>query len=181
MRTGPTLTAADDDTRKQMFGEFDFQRRNSIEIEILGDWVSRNIVPVELPGLGSIPLGWDNTLPRSDSMRFHRNASGQLQALWTAWGEAGLLRRILTYDGSFNPRFVRGSADRLSSHAYGSAFDINARWNPLGKEPAREGNEGSVRELVDMANRHGFFWGGDFTSRRDGMHFEIACLQPPPT
>ena len=181
MPTGPTLTAADDDTRKRLFGEFDFRGTGQgAKIEILGDWVSRNIVRVELPGLASIPL-WNDTLPSPDHMRFHRNAAGQLQALWTAWREADLLTRILTYDGSFYPRFVRGAPGRLSSHAYGSAFDINARWNPLNQTPASQDSEGSVRELVDIANRHGFFWGGHFPHRLDGMHFEIARLQPPPT
>jgi hypothetical protein len=35
------------------------------------------------------------------------------------------------------------------------------------------GQKGSVRELVQIANNNGFYWGGHF-SRKDGMHFEIA-------
>ena len=42
--------------------------------------------------------------------------------------------------------------------------------------PAPAGAEGSVRELVDIANAHGFFWGGHFKGRPDGMHFEVAKL-----
>ena len=75
-------------------------------------------------------------------MRFHRKAAGQLEALWAAWGRAGLVGRIRTYEGSYTPRFVRGRPGRLSSHAYA----------------------------------HGFFWGGHFKGRPDGMHFEVAKL-----
>ena len=50
----------------------------------------------------------------------------------------------------------------------------NRFWNKLGAEPARRGAKGSVFDLVPLANRHGFYWGGHFAKRRDGMHFEFA-------
>jgi hypothetical protein len=68
---------------------------------------------------------------------------------------------------------VRGSTTTLSNHAYGTAFDINAAWNGLGREPAPLGAKGSVLELLPLAEAHGFAWGGLF-SRRDAMHFEVA-------
>jgi len=27
---------------------------------------------------------------------------------------------------------------------------------------------------VSIAHDHGFYWGGHFAKRRDGMHFEVA-------
>jgi hypothetical protein len=42
--------------------------------------------------------------------------------------------------------------------------------------PALKGELGSVRELVPLANRHGFYWGGHFRGRPDGMHFEAARI-----
>ena len=83
-----------------------------------------------------------------------------MKTLWQAWETAGLSERILTFEGSYNARFIRGSRTKLSNHPFGSAFDINARWNGLGAFPALEGQEGSVRELINIANEHGFFWGG---------------------
>ena len=65
----------------------------------------------------------------------------------------------------------------LSNHAFGTAFDINVPFNPLGARPALIGKQGSVRELVPIANEHGFFWGGHFGKRPDGMHFEVAVLK----
>jgi len=87
-----------------------------------------------------------------------------------------LLSKIFTWDGSFVPRFQRGSTTKLSNHAFGSAFDINAAFNPLGALPPLIEQKGSVRELVEIANANGFYWGGHFDSRKDGMHFEIAKL-----
>lgn len=93
--------------------------------------------------------------------------------MWAAWGRKGLLKHILTWDGSFAARFIRCSTSSLSNHAFATAFDINADENPLGAEPALPGEKGCVFELVPVAHKFGFYWGGHF-SRRDGMHFEIA-------
>ncbi len=61
------------------------------------------------------------------------------------------------------------------SNSYGSAFDLNYRWNMLGQVPALVDHEGSVRKLIPIANKHGFYSGAHF-KRLDGMHFEIAGL-----
>ena len=99
----------------------------------------------------------------------------QLVGLWDAWSEAGLIDRVLTFEGAFNARFVRGSRTNLSNHAFGTAFDINFGWNRLGVEPAWPNQQGCLFELIPLAHKWGFYWGGHF-QRRDGMHFEIAKL-----
>ena len=91
-------------------------------------------------------------------------------------GREGLLEGVLSFDGAYNPRFMRGSREVLSAHAFGVAFDINARWNRVGTIPEPAGEKGSVRELVALANEFGFFWGGHFKRRPDGMHFELVKL-----
>ena len=113
----------------------------------------RQITRVELPQLRGIAGA-----PQSGKVRFHRAAAPQLLKLWRAWEEAGLLPLIKTWDGSFVPRFVRGSRRTLSNHGFGSAFDINASFNSLGTRPPLVGRAGSVRELVPLANELGFFW-----------------------
>jgi hypothetical protein len=90
-------------------------------------------------------------------MQFHKLGAAQLQGLWKDWEHAGLLDRILTYGGAFNPRFVRGSTKTLSNHAFGSAFDVNERWNERGHRPALVGQKGSVRELAALAHKWGFW------------------------
>lgn len=179
--TGPLpplpLTAAQ---REQIFGSFIWQPTpapdNPERITIVGDWVAKHIVTVSLPQLAH--LG-------AHSARFHSLGADQLQGLFAAWESAGLLPKILSWDGSFVARKKRGNKGNtpsdLSNHAWGTAFDINARWNSLGQTPRALGTLGSVRELVSLARHFGFFWGGDFHSRLDGMHFELCRVLPSVT
>jgi peptidoglycan hydrolase-like protein with peptidoglycan-binding domain len=163
--------------RAAVFGRFAFVSSplpdNPENITITDGWDRNNIVRVLIPELIGV-----RGAPRSGNIQFHKLAATQLAALWAEWREAGLLDRVLSFEGSFVPRFIRGSRTTLSNHAFGSAFDINARFNGLGATPALTGNTGSVRELVAIANDHGFYWGGHFKNRPDGMHFEIARVLP---
>jgi len=161
------------DDRAAVFGAFTFRAAPTHDdpenVEILGGWEQANIIVVPIPQLDGIMNG-------RGRMQFHRLAAAQLQKMWSDWEAAGLLDRVLAFDGSFVPRFVRGSTTSLSNHAFGSAFDINATFNPFHKQPALLGERGCVRELVQIANKNGFWWGGHF-SQPDGMHFEVAKLQ----
>ncbi len=163
------------DERAAIFGRFDFVPAPTDDdkeaIRIIGTWRRDNIVKVPVPQLLHITGARGR-----DYVWFHRKGADQLQALWQAWEDEGLLNLVLTWSGAFNPRFARGSTTTLSNHAFGSAFDINYAWNRLGHIPALVGQKGSVRRLVPTANRHGFYWGGHFQRRPDGMHFEIAEL-----
>jgi hypothetical protein len=156
------------DQRARVFGRFQYVAApvpgNRENIRILGDWVQRNITSVR------VDMG-----PRvgTRNIQVHRLVAGQMQSLWQAWGRAGLLDRVLTFDGAFVPRFKRRSTTSLSNHSFGSAFDINAATNGFGATPALLGERGCVRELVAIANANGFYWGGHF-SYLDGMHFEVA-------
>lgn len=164
---------ANNEERQKIFGPFNFvadpQPNNKEHIRILGDWVEKNIVKLEIPQLKGV-----KNAPKT--VAFHTKGADALVKMFAAWEKAGLIGRILTWEGSFVPRFVRGSTKSLSNHAFGTAFDINARWNAMGSQPALIGKEGVTRELVPIANEHGFFWGGHFT-RPDGMHFEVAVVK----
>jgi D-alanyl-D-alanine carboxypeptidase/Putative peptidoglycan binding domain len=161
--------------RQAVFGKFDYRDNpkpgNAEAIDILPTWEGANIIKVELPNFQTI-----TSAPSSGKMTFHRLAAPQLAGLWKAWQAKDLLSLILTFDGSFVPRYIRGSRTVLSNHAFGSAFDINYQWNKLGSTPALVGTKGSVRLLVPIANDYGFYWGGHFNSRKDGMHFEVAKI-----
>ena len=169
---GSFLPLVSDKDRQKVFGTFTYVSDplpgNPENIRITDNWAKENNVIVKVPQLIAIK--------GSDRVSFHRLAAAQLQNLWGEWEAAGLLSLIFTWEGSFTPRFIRGSRTLLSNHAFGSAFDINAAFNPLGAMPALVGQKGSVRELVRIANDNFFYWGGHF-SRRDGMHFEIAKIK----
>lgn len=156
--------------RQEIFGKFPFERiaPGKDAIRILGEWAGENLVSVVIPQLRGI-----EGAPKNGRIRVHRLVQEQCRELFAAWERERLLGLLRTWDGGFVPRFVRGSSTTLSNHAWGTAFDINAAWNPRGVLPPLRGEEGSVRELVAIAHGLGFFWGGHF-SRRDGMHFEVA-------
>lgn len=160
--------------RQALFGTFayvlDPQPGNPEHIRITDGWDTREIANIQ------VSAGGVAGRPGPFAFPFNRRAAGQLQALWAEWERAGLFDRILTFDGSFVPRLIRGSQTSLSCHAFGAAFDLNAAFNPLNQMPALVGKEGSVRELVEIANAHGFSWGGHFRTRLDGMHFEVSKL-----
>lgn len=162
---------ASDIEKQKLFGKFAYVSdplpNDREHIKVTDGWDRKNLVPVTIPQL--------KASAGITKVYFHKAAAPQLQKLWSDWEEAGLLHLVLTWAGTYNPRFIRGSRTVLSQHAFGTAFDINVPWNGLGLVPALVGQKGSVRELVAIANKNGFYWGGHF-SRLDGMHFEIAKL-----
>lgn len=163
--------------RGRRWGRFDYEsaptKRNRERIIIDPEWVGDNIVRVQIPQLVAIPRGKPGGR-HIRTARCHVKIKDQLLALWQAWEDDCLLDLVLTYNGDFVPRFIRGSTKTLSNHAWGTAFDINVQYNPLGHTPQYRGQLGSVRELVPLANKYGFYWGGHYSKRADGMHFEAA-------
>jgi len=157
--------------REKMFGKFSFTPAsttfNPEGITIIGDWAKKNTTTVKIPQLSGIP-----GFSKSGNVTIHSSLSKQFVDLFDAWHSAGLTYLIMSWGGTWAPRFIRGSRTTLSNHAWSTAFDINVQWNQLGAQPALRGSVGSVRELVETAYDHGFYWGGWFPNRPDGMHFE---------
>ena len=158
--------------RAKAWGAFRYEAEpvlgNPEAIKILDGWVEKNIVYIEIPQLQKFAPNRKPLFP------FHRWVAEGVKEMFTKWEAAGLIHHIKTWDGSWVPRFIRGSKSVLSNHAFGSAFDINARWNPLGAKPAPEGAEGSVVSLIKIAEECGWFWGANFKTRVDSMHLEAT-------
>jgi hypothetical protein len=160
--------------RQELFGRIEFVPNPTSAdregVRITNGWAAANIVEAKVPQL--VTAGVSQT----GRVWVHKRAKPQLLEVFASWEEAGLLDCLRSWGGCYNARFIRGSTTTLSTHAHGSSFDINMQWNGLNKEPAAAGTHGSVRELVPIAEKLGWYWGGRFT-RRDGMHFEIARLR----
>ncbi len=144
-------------------------------IRFTDGWDSKNIGKVFVPQLKGIPFGFDPKKTCTGTISFYIKAHNAIKELFEEWEYAGLLDRILTYEGSFNPRVI-GSGTNPSNHSFGTAFDINAKWNGEKQQPAGIGQKGCLLELVPIANRLGWYWGGFYKSNIDGMHFEYAKL-----
>lgn len=157
--------------RQKLFGNFSYIPMpvpgNPEAIRITSNWAVDNITTITVPQIIGLP-----GVGKTGSVQIHKKLANQTSALFHAWENAGLKDRILSWGGSWVPRFIRGSRTSLSNHAWGTAFDINAQWNGLGVQPARMDQKGCVRELVSIAVDYGFYWGGWFPKRPDGMHFE---------
>jgi hypothetical protein len=73
--------------------------------------------------------------------------------------------------GWFN-RAVRGSAS-ISNHASGTAIDLNADSHPLGAVGTFNSTKrAAIRRILDACDGV-VRWGGDYSGRKDEMHFEI--------
>ena len=169
----PSLNAPSQALRDLMFGKFQFKaaptKDNPERIEVTDDWVTKNLVEVEIPQLRGI-----RGAPADCKVKFHRKVAPKVQLLFSTWEKEGLLNLVLTWNGSYVPRFIRGSSTSLSAHSHGSAFDLNSKWNPLGADGPLVGEEGSTRKLAEVAGRFNWFWGGWYKGRTDPMHFEFV-------
>jgi hypothetical protein len=161
-----------DAEREKMFGRLNYRHVGGGQVRLLYNWEESNIVTVYIPALDGVHTDGGKF---SGRVRWHRRCVEQLQFAWAEAKDAGLMPFVKTWDGSFNPRLMRGSSTRLSNHAYGTAFDINAEWNGLGQEPAAVGRTGDVHAIAKVFKHHGFHWGGDW-ERPDGMHFEVGAI-----
>jgi Putative peptidoglycan-binding domain-containing protein len=135
-------------------------------------WFSQNIVTVKVP----FQLHYDRQ--PVDSITVHRKCSEAIvqafENLYEAFGRdyrAIAAANLDKYSGVGNYRMVRGSASKLSCHAFWAAIDIDAEHLPIGHtNPAKNGMEA---EAIAAFEKTGAYWGGRF-SRPDPMHFQYA-------
>lgn len=111
----------------------------------------------------------------------HKKLKKEVQAIFEEMADAGF--KIIGGDVSYRPwgsNIVPSGQFVHSAHTYGHAFDINPDYNPCygcdGYIPVYDYNpdvyEYSVtQEIVNIWKEHGFYWGGDWTSPIDYMHF----------
>ena len=172
----PDFTAlTGNDARRKAFGDLQYiaapVKGNPENISIQGSWARENLCIIEIPQLIGIAGA-----PHDGKIQFHRVASDAIRFFFVELEQLGLLDAIHHWDGSFCPRFVRGSKTVLSNHTFGTAFDMNAQWNPLGGPAAPDGKLGCLFDIVPIANKHGFYWGGHYVKRPDPMHFEYSRI-----
>lgn len=102
--------------------------------------------------------------------------AGQLLAHWVRWFDENI-RDIdpgILDDWGYAERAIRGGVE-LSNHASGTAADVDAtRW-PLGVQPEAYLTAAEIAKVRARLKAYEgcIRWGGDYTGRKDPMHFEI--------
>lgn len=149
---------------KERFGEFAFRLvLNQREVDIERRFVDESIVIERMPVLGNV--------------RCHRLIMDDLRAAIEETVAAGLTHWVARdrYGGCFHPRRIGYGRENLSRHTWGIAIDLNVDFSLPGAGPV------PPDEFIDIWGRHGFRWGGDFTTP-DNHHFEwvgaAATIRP---
>lgn len=143
------------------FEPFTFVQGRGGTIKIDPAWVDRNIVTAELPIVGKV--------------KCHRLIIPQLRAALEEVIARGydVLLDPDDYGGCWVPRHIgRNANNSLSTHAWGTSFDVNVHSNLYGDQPQID------LRIVEVFERHGFNWGGRWRTP-DGMHFELGELFDP--
>lgn len=90
----------------------------------------------------------------------------KLKDAFTELQAAGLQDEIETFDGCYVERKVRGS-NKISLHSWALAMDVNADKEKLGQKETH-----FSKEFIAIMTKY-VFWGGNFKSRSDNMHFAL--------
>lgn len=129
--------------RQKLLGEIQFEAAptadNPEAIRITNDWKKTHLTTVSIPQIRGV-----YGAPQSGVIEFNKAAAGQLQALFQDWEREGLLGRLLSWGGTFAPRFIRGSRTTLSQHCLPADQTV---WTPDG-----------VAHMGDMRNYSGSVW-----------------------
>ena len=77
--------------------------------------------------------------------------------------------------GGYNWRPMSTNPNKQSYHSYGSVVDLNWTYNPLvygtGNPYLGSSPYAITQDVVNIWKKYGFYWGGDWTSYQDYMHF----------
>jgi hypothetical protein len=139
-------------------GQLVIRRGNYANVENMGDpqspgWAEKNITTVKAPNGAEFQVNkqaaadFEGFLKDLDAAGYHGMVSG----------------------GGFNVRAIRGGTE-LSQHAFGNAIDLNPESNPM--------NDNGVLKtdlppnISQLAAKHNLQWGGDWSTRKDPMHFQ---------
>lgn len=116
------------------------------------------------------------------SVQVHEKVAPCVEAVEKERIAKGIKYKVTSGAGGY--RYPDGQLGHDSFHEYGAAVDINPRTNPYCGNGTVVGNASFCshpdmpKELIQIFRRHGFYWGGDFKSVKDYMHFEWHGERP---
>lgn len=134
----------------------------------LADFQKKNMILIDFDKYKKV----NKILP--DKIYCNKKIVSDLYKVFDDLIKSKLIKEIITYDGCFNPRYIRGMETKkiLSNHAFGTALDFNSALNPLGIPRNKLEKPFSV-QFTDIWKMYNFQNGFTF-ARPDGMHFEYT-------
>lgn len=107
------------------------------------------------------------------SFLVNKDFKEDLENAFRALEAAGLHVEIKTFDGCYNDRTVRGSSS-TSLHAWAAAIDLNAATNGMVVGPTDAQRKGTWSDaFISTMIGAGLFYGGNFHTRADPMHWGL--------
>lgn len=133
---------------------------------LLPEWETEYLTFAELAF--PLRLSWEPSVTVT-KMLCHRLLAPTIEGMFSQMVQNGLAPQVKTFGGCFAWRHQRGVTDKISTHAWGIALDLNPETNQQGT--AGDMSAGLVKFFEDA----GFVWGGNFAGvRQDPMHFQFA-------
>jgi len=133
----------------------------TLDLQWHTEYVTRLVVPFPMV------LCWDHSTQVS-KIACHKKMADVFSHVFEQVRANGLEARVRSFGGCFAFRPKR-TGNKLSTHCWGIAIDLNPETNGLGTEGDMD------PAVVEIFRQAGFKWGGDWeASGRDPMHFQYC-------
>lgn len=151
-----------------------------VPLESRMSWLFPNGIPTSDAGMTqylttiSVPVVDANGKQSTISLTVHRQLATEIKAIFEELNAMGFPVRGTDTAGYAWREMA--TSESISHHSYGCVIDLNWNSNPMigvtGGEYLPGTDPYSVTpQVVEIFKKHGFYWGGDWTSSKDYMHF----------
>ncbi len=122
----------------------------------------------------TVPIKDEDGVPSVMQLRVHKDLTKEFMGAFQDMYAIGFPVRAEDTD-TYNWRSMASGRNR-SHHSYGCVVDLNWNSNPMigvteGKYQPGVDPYSVTKQVVAIWKKHGFFWGGDWKSSKDYMHF----------
>ena len=126
----------------------------------------------------SVPINDIFGNPNTMNLTVHKKLAEDVRGVFVDMQRAGF-RIEKNQTAAFCWRTISSNHNKISYHAYGSCIDINWNHNPYTTSPPANYRPGAdplsiPDNVVAIWKKHGFYWGGDWKSAKDYMHFTFT-------
>ena len=123
----------------------------------------------------SVPIIYESGKETTMTLTVHKKLTANISGAFADMKKAGF-KVIASQTAGYNWRTMASNSSKISYHSYGCVVDLN--WGHNGASytswPYKPGKDpyAVTTEIVQIWKKHGFYWGGDWSTRYfDPMHF----------